>query len=242
MNKHVADDGFHSESVKFAEFDTMFEIPVIEPNKKIVIPDSLVPYSKIKYADKKKTAICFYEHDRVFKNAADDPESVCGRISGFQAVLTPDCSLYWDMPLCLQLFNIYRNRRAGCCWQSKGMYVIPNIRWGDERTYATGVLNAKIAFAGAPKRSIVSIGTYGCMRTREHKYHFKAGLEAMLLELEPKVVLVYGRMPGKIFDDYAECAKFVRYDDWTTLKRREKNPDFEIDTKENPGNGTKSVK
>lgn len=64
----------------------------------------------------------------------------------------------------------------------------------------------------------------------------------MLLELEPKVVLVYGRMSGKIFDDYAECAKFVRYDDWTTLKRREKNPDFEIDTKENPGNGTKSVK
>ena len=102
LNKHVADDGFHSESVKFAEFDTMFEIPVIEPNKKIVIPDSLVSYSKIKYADKKKTAICFYEHDRVFKNAADDPESVCGQISGFQTVLTPDCSLYWDMPLCLQ--------------------------------------------------------------------------------------------------------------------------------------------
>lgn len=59
LNKHVADDGFHSESVKFAEFDTMFEIPVIEPNKKIVIPDSLVPYSKIKYADKKKLQSVF---------------------------------------------------------------------------------------------------------------------------------------------------------------------------------------
>ena len=91
------------------------------------------------------------------------------------------------------------SRAIGYYLQSKGMYVIPNIRWGDERTYTTVELPEKIAFLGAPKHSILSVGTYGCVKTTESKRYFREGLVAMLDELEPEVVLVYGSMPKQIF-------------------------------------------
>ena len=142
----------------------------------------------------------------------------------YSAFITPDCSLYRDMPLCLQITNTYFNRSVGAFMQEQGMYVIPNIRWGDERTYTSCELPEKIAFLGVPKRSIVSIGTYGCIRGKENKYYFKSGLEAMLAELEPKVVLVYGSMPSDIFGDYEDYTNFVQYGDWTSrMKRRAKN-------------------
>ena len=180
----------------------------------------MTPFTKRNYVDSYDTAICEYEHDYRFANLIYDPEAVYEDISRFSAFITPDASLYIDMPLCLQIVNTYFNRAVGAYFQSRGEYVIPNIRWGDERTYTTCELPEKIAFLGAPKHSIVSIGTFGCIRSAENKYYFKAGLEAMLIELEPVVVLVYGRMPDSIFKDYAGSTQFIQYDDWTTRKRR----------------------
>ena len=98
--------------------------------------------------------------------------------------------------------------------------MVPNIRWGDERSFATDELPEKIAFLGVERGSIVSIETHGCCKAREDKYHLKAGLEAMLEELEPCVVLVYGPMPPSIFTDYESCTRFVRYVEWTACQRR----------------------
>lgn len=38
--------------------------------------------------------------------------------------------------------------------QKKGVYVIPNVRWGDERTYTTEVFPEPLAFMGFEKHSI----------------------------------------------------------------------------------------
>lgn len=122
-------------------------------------------------------------------------------------------------PLTVQIANVYRNRAIGYKAQCKGLYAIAQIRWGTEETYTTKVLPEKVAFLGAPKRSIVAIGTYGCIGGKENKYHFEAGLESMLIELEPKHVLVYGSMPNKVFEKYLCSTKFHQYDDWITTKK-----------------------
>lgn len=124
------------------------------------------------------------------------------------------------MPLVLQIANTYMNRAIGHYLQSKGLYIIPNIRWGDERSYTTIELPEKFAFLGVPKHSIVSIGTYGCIKSKENKIYFTEGLEAMLEELEPEVVLVYGGMPDSIFAKVKDRAKFVHYPDWTSIQKR----------------------
>ena len=112
------------------------------------------------------------------------------------------------------------NRAVGCYLQSQGLYVIPNVRWGDERSYTTVELPEKFAFLGVPKNSIVSIGTYGCIKSRENKQYFVEGLSAMLDELSPEVVLVYGGMPESIFGQFKGKTKFVNYPDWISTKRR----------------------
>ena len=144
------------------------------------------------------------------------PQNYIEDFGRFQAMISPDCSLYRDAPLSVQLTNVYRNRAVGSYYQRRGLYVIPQIRWGNEYTYTTKYFPEKIAFLGAEKRSIVAIGTYGCFDGKENKYFFAAGLEAMMEELEPSVVLVYGSMPDKIFGKYMNYAKFVQYPDWTT--------------------------
>lgn len=81
-----------------------------------------------------------------------------------------------------------------------------------------------MAFLGIDKHSIVSIGTYGQIKSAEAKRIFREGLVAMLEDLEPKVVLVYGAMPRKIFEGLTEKTKFIQYDDWTThVKKSYKN-------------------
>lgn len=96
----------------------------------------------------------------------------------------------------------------------QGIYVIPNIRWRDERTYTDSFLGEKIAFQGVDKHSIVSIGTYGQINTAEAKRYFREGLIAMLDELKPEVVLVYGAMPDKIFQGLQERTHFIQFIDW----------------------------
>lgn len=112
-----------------------------------------------------------------------------------QTLITPDCSLYRDASLAVQVTNLYRNRAIGSYYQRKWLYVIPQIRWGNELTYTTRYFPEKIAFLGVEKHGIAAIGTYGCISGKADKAYFSAGLQAMLETLEPAVVLVYGAMP-----------------------------------------------
>jgi hypothetical protein len=112
------------------------------------------------------------------------------------------------------------NRAIGHYLQQNGIYVIPNVRWGDERTYTVDVLPEKVAFLGLPKHSIVSVGTYGCIRSKEAKYHFRQGLISMLDEIDPEIVLVYGSMPVSVFQGLHERTHFINYPDWITYKKR----------------------
>lgn len=219
MRKFLIDDGFRPELVESARFDGFSEIPIVEKPTDIVIPEGLVPFSNRKRDLEHKNFVCFYEHDVRFRDCIVNPEKYVEELRQFPGIVSPDCSLYIDMPLCLQVNNAYLNRGIGRFFQSQGLYVIPNVCWGDERTYTTVEMNEKVAFLGAPKHSIVSVGTYGCVKNGEDKRYFREGLIAMLDELEPEVVLVYGAMPKQIFSGLESRTRFVKYPDWISYKK-----------------------
>ena len=164
-------------------------------------------------------AVCEYELDRGFAPLLKDPAAFAKDLRRFQAFVTPDASLYWDMPLSAQIANKYRSHAVGSYLQRQGVCTIPNVRWGDERTYTTDYLPEPIAFLGVDRHSIVAIGSYGVVKTKEEKRHFKDGLAAMLDWLEPQVVLVYGSTPEDVFGDFWDRSEFVRYPDWTSHVR-----------------------
>ncbi len=214
-------DGCNPELVVGAEFDGIFEIPIIRKSKKVIIPNGLVPFSRMDKADPKAFAVCEYENDTEFKKLLDHPDEYIAILKKYQGFITPDCSVYRDMPLALQITNIYRSRAIGYCFQKQGVHVIPCVRWGDDRTYTTKYLPEKVAFLGVEKHSIVSVGSYGQLKDRVNRYYFESGMDAMMETLEPEVVLVYSQMPDGIEKKYPET-KFVEYPDWTSTVRKEK--------------------
>lgn len=218
--KHIIDDGFNAELVAKAYFDGIMEIPILSKPNEIIIPSAVIPFSMANRSTDHSEFVHFYEHDKRFSDVLIATKEQLPVLRGFAGVISPDCSLYRDMPLCLQIANTYMNRAVGYYLQSQGLYVIPNVRWGDERTYTTVELPEKIAFLGVPRNSIVSIGTYGCIKSAENKHYFREGLAAMLDELTPQVVLVYGAMPDSIFAPVKERARFVNFPDWISTKRR----------------------
>ena len=198
-----------------AKFEGVHEIPIIDRPSRIIIPASVVPFSNRKRVKSSDNAICFYEKDNLFSEIFSAPAKYLQEFKNFQAVISPDFSMYRDYPLWKQIDALGRNREIGSFWQRRGVNVIPNIRWGSEDTYTTSVLPEKVAFIGVPKHSIVALGSYGCFKHMEDRYHFQAGLAAMMETLEPEIVLVYGAMPDSIFVAYQMYAKFIQYDNWT---------------------------
>ena len=219
----VITDGCNPEMVEGAEFDGILEIPIIKRPSQFKVPQGIVPFSRMDAVEPERFAVCEYENDRNFAELLRDPEPFVKELRKYQAFITPDASLYWDMPLAAQIVNKYRNHAIGYYMQSRGIYTIPNVRWGDERTYTTKVLPEKLAFLGVEKNSIVSIGSYGVVKSKQEKEHFRAGLESMLETLTPELVLVYGSMPEDIFMDYKSKTYFIQYPDWTSYIRSDED-------------------
>lgn len=220
MNKIIIDDGFNPEFVETAIFDGILEMPFIKKPERFIIPEAVIPFSKRSRSVEHKEFLIFYEYDVKFADILRNPEQFLAEVRTFPGMVTLDCSVYLDSPLLAQMANVYRNRAIGHFFQDRGVYVIPNVRWGDERSYTTCELPEKFAFLGLPKHSIYSIGTYGACQSREKKFHLRQGLIAMLDELEPEIVLVYGAMPDSVFHGLKERTQFISFPDWTSSKRR----------------------
>lgn len=215
-------DGFNSELIETAFFDGFLEMPVLNAPKEIILPTSAVPYSQRKKLKSDTEMLVFYEQDPEFRDFVSVPQNFMEELKNVKIFSTPDCSVYRDMPYVFQLANIAVSRSVGYYLQQQGKYVIPNARWGDKRTYTKSHFDSIPAFSGIPKNSIVSIGTYGCSKSKEDKYFLEAGLDAMLEELTPKVVVVYGSYSTKIFGKYERYTYFHHLPDWISFKKGKK--------------------
>lgn len=220
--KFINDDGFRSDLVIGAKFEGIFEFPSIKRPDKIELPSDIIPFTSIVRTDNYKEVVAFYEHDKKFSEVINKTEEYIEEFKKFKGIISPDCSLYRDDPLSVQIANTYLNRAVGYFLQKNGLYVIPTVRWGDERSYTKIIFNEKFAFVGLPKKSIISVSTYGCIDSREDKYYFREGLVAMLKELEPIIVIVHGAMPKSVFTQFKDQTRFVHYDDWIKKKRGHK--------------------
>ncbi|MCF0224618.1 MAG: DUF4417 domain-containing protein, partial [Fibrobacter sp.] len=142
MRKSYAciNDGFNPELVTGSRFEGLFEFPVLEKPKSIIIPDGFTPFSRRNEAPIGNEVLDFFEMDFKFADVLRNPEIYVKELKKFPVVLPPDCSLYRDAPLYVQLLNIARSRIIGHYFQSQGLNVYPLVRWGSEDTYTTKLL------------------------------------------------------------------------------------------------------
>ncbi len=225
MKKNTLTDGYNPELVAGAFFAGKLEFPVSKPVTIKTYPEILIPVSKIdKSINCNKEFVHFYEKDKEFIGFINDIKENYKKLSKFAGIISSDCSVYWDSPLAVQIANIYRNHQTAYYLQTVCNNVVPNIRWGDERTYTDSIIPGEIfAFIGYPKHSVVAIGNYGCYQTKEEKHHFNEGLKAMIRELMPTDVIVYGSTKNKVFQELTKFTRFHEYNDWITIMKGAKH-------------------
>ncbi|OXS29950.1 MAG: hypothetical protein BCS36_04065 [Desulfovibrio sp. MES5] len=184
---------FKSELVKTAQFSPIFELPQLEPVH--FTPANALPFEKAYSKATDKNWLHFYTHDHIFECVWNNPKRYLPVFKRIAGVITPDFSIYREMPLAMQIWNTYRNRALAFWLQREGVPIIPNIRWGDERTYAS-------AFEGLPKGGTVAVSTNGLLRNKLDREYFKQGLAVMIETLQPRTVVNYSRMPDDTFGPY----------------------------------------
>jgi len=194
-------DVFHAFLVKNATYSGEQEIPCLP--KETAVPKKLILFSKAISSKEFDSWVCFYEDDASFERLWNNPQKYLPILKRFQGVIAPDFSLYRDMPLVMQEWNIYRSRALAHWLQENGVRVIPNIRWGDERTY-------EICCNGIPKGGTIAIGSHGCIKLVQEREPFKKGLDYVVKHICPNTIVVYGKAPESIFNEYREIGITIR--------------------------------
>lgn len=176
-----------------------WQMPII--NNDGFIPKDLIGFNYAKTSKNKNVGVHFYLDDYQFERLWNYPEKYIDILKQYDCILSPDFSLYLDMPMPLKIWNTYRSRQIGAYYQSKGIKVIPTISWAEKSTF-------DFCFQGIPQKSIVSISTIGVKEDANALRIWRAGTTQMLRILNPATVLVYG---GKIDFDYGET-EVIYYD------------------------------
>lgn len=185
--------------------DGIFDIPLLKTDEIDLEEIELIGYDKL--CDNKTEAIVhFFMDDYKFEVMWKDPEPRIERMKEYRAVLTPDFSMYTEMPLSIKVYNTFRSRWCGAYMQDKGIKVIPTVSWGEPNTFW-------FCFDGIPKGSVVAVSTIG---VRKEKSLFMQGYEEMMRKIKPQAVICYGEpfeeMKGKIIKvDYAQTNNYKKY-------------------------------
>lgn len=183
-----------------------WDMPIIK-RQPLVTDVKLIACSdtKAKEEHNRDYGVHFFVDDYRFEHIYNSPQKSLHKYSQYKFLLTPDYSLYADMPLWRQLESVAKNRWCGAYWQSHGLVVYPTISWGLAPTY-------EFCFDGVEQHAVVAIGMIGCKRSRSA---FMRGYNAMLERLNPSVVICFGtpfaEMRGNVISvDYLSSRKVVR--------------------------------
>ncbi|MBE6651089.1 MAG: DUF4417 domain-containing protein [Ruminococcaceae bacterium] len=207
-------DVFRSFLVKDVDYAGKLEFPIIKTSDKL--PEKVVTFSMAMSKSLKDfdSWIVFYENDEKFERLWNNPKAYLERLKKFKGVISPDFSLWRNMPLCMQQWNTYRGRAIAVWLQNNGIEVIPNIRFNDERTY-------EFCFDGIEKNKTVAVGTHGCLKTKEDRLYFQIGLAMLVEKLSPQNIVVYGAAPDKIFKIYRDMGiKIIAFESEFSKSRK----------------------
>lgn len=172
------------------ETEGKFGIPRIQPG---FLPEEIeawLPFNDLSRRLTKTEAVQMYVDDYRIERLWNAPTKYLGGLRNSAAVLSPDFSIYADVPQALGIYNHYRKHWLGAFWQLNGINVIPTICWGDESTFDW-------CFDGEPQNAIVSVSSVGTQRGQGAKAAFMRGYDAMLERLNPSGIIFFGNVPAE---------------------------------------------
>lgn len=167
-----------------------WQMPILRPCHHI--PESLIGFNYVLTSSDVESGVHFYVDDYQFERVWQRPYFYIDKIKKFDCSLTPDFSLYLDMPMAMKIWNVYRSRLIGQLMQQMGIEVIPTVSWAEAETH-------EFCFDGLPKHSVLSVSTIGVKQDKAATKIWNDGMDAMIERCEPEHLVVYG---GKLDYDY----------------------------------------
>lgn len=201
--RHRTNDTYNLGIMDNENVSDFWQMPIIKNDN--FIPSKLIGFNYAKTSKEKNVGIHFYLDDYQFERLWNNPEEYIDILKQYECILSPDFSLYMDMPMPMKIWNIYRSRLIGQYYQSQGIKVIPTLSWAEEETF-------EFCFEGIPKGSIVSISTIGVKKNKEALKIWRAGVDELIRRIEPSTILIYG---GKLDYDYGDI-KVIYYENQVT--------------------------
>lgn len=157
-----------------------------------------------------KSLVSMFVDDYILERYWNDPTKYINYFKNVQYLMSPDFTIYVDMPQPMQMWNVYRNRLVGYVWQCAGINVIPTISWGDANTF-------DFCFEGVEIGSVVAVSNIGC-RNEEHKRYFDSGFVEMQKRIKPKQIVF---LCNKKYRKYYQQENTVFIDSFWDLKRKQ---------------------
>ena len=201
--RHRTNDTYNLGIIDNENASEFWQMPIIKNDN--FIPSKLIGFNYAKTSKEKNVGIHFYLDDYQFERLWNKPEEYVDILKQYECILSPDFSLYMDMPMPMKIWNIYRSRLIGQYYQSQGIKVIPTLSWAEEETF-------EFCFEGIPKGSIVSISTIGVKKNKEALKIWKTGVDELIKRIEPSTILIYG---GKLDYDYGNI-EVIYYENQVT--------------------------
>lgn len=186
------DNAYNLPYVDLSRCEGKYQMPVID--REYHVPDTLIGFNYALSSNNKNAGIHFYVDDYQFERIWNEPEKYIEILKEYDCVLTPDFSLYMDMPIAMKIWNVFRSRLIGQMCQDAGLAVIPTVSWAERETF-------DFCFDGLPEKSVLSISTIGVKNSPEAMEIWRDGVAELLKRKQPKTLLVYG---GAVDFDYGK--------------------------------------
>ena len=176
-----------------------YQIPLISSESGV--PEKLMDFCRSLRSSQFSCGVHFFLDDYRFERLWRMPWRYIPHLKKFSAVLSPDFSLYSDMPQAMKIWNVYRSRLLGQMMRRAGCRVIPTVSWADAGSY-------EYCFDGITPGGTVAVSTVGAMYSKVCRSLFFQGFEAMTARLKPKTIIVYGGVPAGIGSEKYEIISY----------------------------------
>jgi len=205
----------HKWSEMPGNFDVLNTRALYKSSNQWGIPDlpraEFIPQHLVAYNDRWTTSnpppeacVHFFLDDYRFETLWTKPTRPITRLQRVGFSLTPDFSMWSQMPKIMQLWQVYRARWCGAWMAHHGIGVIPTVGWSTSDSF-------DFCFEGIPKWSVVAVSAVGVLRDKEAAGMFACGLNELVDQLEPTKVLVYGKLPDIVNPEHYDEDLFRFY-------------------------------
>lgn len=177
-------DAYNLHDYDSGNVEGFYQMPII--TRTYAKPSELIGFNYVKTNKKKEgQGVHFFIDDYQFERIWNDPDKYVDMLVPYECVLTPDFSLYTEMPMAMKIWNVYRSRLIGQILQQNGANVVPTLSWCERDTFA-------FCFDGIEPGGTVAVSTIGVKRSDDAYHMWAEGMDEAIRKLKPEHVIVYG--------------------------------------------------